>query len=537
MSKEPAGQDVELWGPEEQEMELSGPNDGGWYTSQLNDWVPLCPQLKDSAVRLYWIMRALVIEKRGPVRKLTVLELCHLLPTKSGVPSSLARVRGLLSDLSAVGLISTPDGEPVRTSSRAKASGTALRIQIKDRPSAGRAYEGPRNAFDALDSIREAARQQAAAAVAKEAARDAARKAERAAQEALTSAGQISGPHLPGMDAGQISGPAGQKSGPWGQISDPHSGADLQDREPPFSLSAQSSRSRTSRPSVRTPEVDPRDGSSTEGRMDGGDVDEDQETRPGATGGGVPTAATAASANGKSAATGAGVGRGSPAAVAPVVVTPGVEVLRAIGAEFPRWELGPDALRDKGLLVTGMLESGFTAAEIRDAFARRMPPRPEDLTHTIGAVAGRRLSDLIAVGPRAGVRPIPAQPEGPGWDGYGRQEHRGRDDEPTPAPAKLADKQAAIEAAASGKGTLRFCPEDGETCPNVVATGEDKCPEHLGWPMCAVCGHRKRGARRMRPGATSCGHCATAAGPLSDAELAGLLAEAARRAQPTEAPF
>jgi hypothetical protein len=292
-----------------------------------------------------------------------------------------------------------------------------------------------------------------------------------------------------------------------------------------------------SRPSVRSPEVGAREADGTDGWTDGGGGFVVQEEQPAAAGGRVPAAAGASLGNDKSAATGAGVGRGVPAAVAPVVVTPGVEVLRAIGAEFPRWELDADALRDKGLLVTGMLESGFTAAEIRDAFARRMPPRPEDLTHTIGAVAGRRLSDLIAVGPRAGVRPIPAQPEGPGWDGYGRQEHRGRDDAPTPTPAKLADKQAAIEAAAGGPAALPFCPEDGGTCPNMVATGEDKCPEHLGWPRCAMCGHRQVGGRWMRPGATSCGHCATAAGPVSDAELAGLLAEAARRAQPTEAPF
>ena len=50
--------------------------------------------------------------------------------------------------------------------------------------------------------------------------------------------------------------------------------------------------------------------------------------------------------------------------------------------------------------------------------------------------------------------------------------------------------------------------------------------------MCAVCGDRRYGARRMRPGATACDHCTpgSAAGPVSDAELAGLLATAAQRA-------
>ncbi|MDX2290929.1 MULTISPECIES: hypothetical protein [Streptomyces] len=46
----------------------------------MRDWVAVCPQLGDPAVRLYLILRSLVIDKHGPVRKLTLAELCHLLP-------------------------------------------------------------------------------------------------------------------------------------------------------------------------------------------------------------------------------------------------------------------------------------------------------------------------------------------------------------------------------------------------------------------------------------------------------------------------
>lgn len=37
-------------------------------------------------MRLHWILRALVIEQHGPVRKLTLMELCYLLPAKPVKP-------------------------------------------------------------------------------------------------------------------------------------------------------------------------------------------------------------------------------------------------------------------------------------------------------------------------------------------------------------------------------------------------------------------------------------------------------------------
>ena len=515
---------MQLSGPDD-DMELSGPDGGGWYTSQMADWVPLCPQLKDSAVRLYWIMRSLVIEKRGPVRKLTLMELCHLLPTASGAASSLARVRGLLSDLSEVGLISTPTdgtrcgGKRVKTSSRAKASGTALRIQMNTRPR-DPGYSGPRNAFAALDSIRETASERAAAAVRKEAAREAARRLERAGHDA-SNAGQISGPLSSTLETGQISSPPGQKSSPRGQISGPDSGADLRVRQPPFSPPVQSFRpDQPSRPSVPTPEVGARGRASTDGRTDGGGSAVVQDEMRGGRG----ESAAAGAAPAKSAATGAGSGRRSPVpAAGEPIMGPGADVLRAVMAELPEWTLDAAALRDQALTVDGLLASGFTPAEIRNVFASR--PLPAPLTHTVGAVAARRLRDLMQIGPLAEVPHIPGQDGG--------QEHAGRHhNDPTPTPAPLAERMAGIEAAARGGGPARYCPERGGTCPNMAAPGEERCPEHLGWPMCAVCGDRKFGARRMRPGAQACDRCTPRAEwPVSDAALAGLLAEAAQRAQ------
>jgi hypothetical protein len=239
----------------DQELELSGPDNDGWHTSNVMDWVPLCPQLGDSAVRLYWILRSLVIEKySNPVRKLTLMELCYLLPAKPAAagepvkPSSVGRIRTLLRALTAVGLVTTPEGKRLTTSSRAKAIAAGpLRIRINDRPFPD--YAGPRNAFAVLDGVREEAQLAAEKAAAAEAAREEQRKAEKAAADAATDVGQISDPQPPG----QKSDPMGQESDPRGQISDPDSGPDLQDRDLPFSPSSQSSLSPPAPPPTTAP--------------------------------------------------------------------------------------------------------------------------------------------------------------------------------------------------------------------------------------------------------------------------------------------
>ncbi|MFF3994387.1 hypothetical protein ACFYX8_13880 [Streptomyces cyaneofuscatus] len=95
----------------------------------MRDWIPVCRELSDSAIRLYLILRSLVIEKRGPVRKLTLWELCHLLPRKpvgpgeKPGPSNISRIRTLLRQLTAIGLVTTPEGHRLTTSSRPLAAG------------------------------------------------------------------------------------------------------------------------------------------------------------------------------------------------------------------------------------------------------------------------------------------------------------------------------------------------------------------------------------------------------------------------------
>lgn len=192
-------------------VELYGPEDDGWYTTRIYDWIPLCPDLKDVDVRAYLILRSLVIEKyKNPVRKLTLSTLGDLLPGVNGKENSLGRIRGVLGNLSAVGLVSTPDGDPVKTSSRPGAALKPMRIRINDLPPEG--YAGWRNTESKLAFVTRPG--------------------------ASDGAGQNSDPEPEGADseedAGQNSDPAGHYSGPLGQKNDPDSCADQGEPELPL---------------------------------------------------------------------------------------------------------------------------------------------------------------------------------------------------------------------------------------------------------------------------------------------------------------
>ena len=210
----------------EQMAEIEGPDGDKFYGAYLLDWIALCEDLQDSDARSYWSLRSLLYDNRGHVNRVRVLslaEMCQLLLGPGGKPSSLSRVRGMLDRLSKVGLVSTPEGGPVKTSSRGNALGKPLRLKIHDRPCNG--YM-PRwqNTDDKLKAIQTQVTQ---------ATRQAAEQdASRAREERAKRAGQNSGPRSDEVPAGQNSGPQSQNSGPQGQNSGPHPAADQQDREP-----------------------------------------------------------------------------------------------------------------------------------------------------------------------------------------------------------------------------------------------------------------------------------------------------------------
>ncbi|MFE9499813.1 hypothetical protein [Streptomyces collinus] len=195
----------------DQVVELYGPDVDGWYDTRVMDWIALCEQLKDGEVRAYLILRSLVVEKfKNHVRVLTLQLLCELIPSPSGGPSSLTRVRGLLDGLTEVGLVTTPEGQPLKTSSRTSALTKTLRIRINDRAPAG--YMGWRNSEDKLKAL--------GTALADLVEGDAVTGSAPAPSQAPSSAGRISDPQ---PRPGRISDPTGRISDPPGRISDPRS--------------------------------------------------------------------------------------------------------------------------------------------------------------------------------------------------------------------------------------------------------------------------------------------------------------------------
>lgn len=128
------------------EFELVGPEDGGWYRTQVHDWIALCPEVPHYAYRVYVVMRSLCIEKRAPVRRLTIEELRRLVPGVNGKEPGRSTVEGALRSLRSLGLIEALD---------AATSGGAIRYRINDMPPNSTRYGGWRNTFEKLEHIRE----------------------------------------------------------------------------------------------------------------------------------------------------------------------------------------------------------------------------------------------------------------------------------------------------------------------------------------------------------------------------------------------
>ncbi|MGW7639537.1 hypothetical protein [Streptomyces decoyicus] len=206
----------------EQPVELYGPDDGGWFRTAVMDWIALCEDLRDADVRGYQILRSLVGSKwANPVRKLSLVELCRLIPSPSGGPSGLTRVREILRRLTLVGLVTTPEGEPLKTTSRAAGADRPLRIRVNDEAPSG--YRGWRNAADTLAEV----------------------QADRAPAGGRASRPRAGRESDPGATGGRKSDPRRRKTDPAGRKSDPHPGRELRERAPIFPLSTTSSLSGT----------------------------------------------------------------------------------------------------------------------------------------------------------------------------------------------------------------------------------------------------------------------------------------------------
>lgn len=128
-----------------------------WVTHKAMHWAAISTDLTDGEYRLYNILRSLLV-KNNDVRKLRLREICALLPAPSASgevrSSSQSRVRGLLLSLGKKGLVTDPQGDPIRVSSAASAMDKELRVRVHDLPRDPAHHQGWRNTYDALDALR-----------------------------------------------------------------------------------------------------------------------------------------------------------------------------------------------------------------------------------------------------------------------------------------------------------------------------------------------------------------------------------------------
>lgn len=135
------------------EVEVFGTVGDFWSHTQVRDWVMLHPRMTRTAFHLYCLLRSMVSEKRSTsLRRMSLDQLCYLLPGVNGKPTSLTTVKDALQVLAALKLVTNPEGRLVASTGRGGIQTTLRRYQVHDLPP--EAFDGWRNAWDKLDAYR-----------------------------------------------------------------------------------------------------------------------------------------------------------------------------------------------------------------------------------------------------------------------------------------------------------------------------------------------------------------------------------------------
>lgn len=133
-------------------VELLPPQDGGWYRTQIPDWVALHPAMTHTAYRLFGIIHALILDEGTPVCQLSYDQLAYLLPGIAGKPCGMTAVKDALAVLEKLGLVTNPDGARIVSSTGRGGVTTHRRYQLHDWPTFKEQYTGWRNAAEKLDA-------------------------------------------------------------------------------------------------------------------------------------------------------------------------------------------------------------------------------------------------------------------------------------------------------------------------------------------------------------------------------------------------
>ncbi|GAA3312115.1 hypothetical protein GCM10020295_83090 [Streptomyces cinereospinus] len=146
----------------DEEFEFSGTITDYWSYTMVRDYVMLMPGMTHTAFRLYSLLRSMVTEAsrrpRGGMRRMTIDQLCWLLPGPNDKPMSVSAMYEVLKTLEKLNLVVPKDAVelPGITNLKGKvraAQGISRGFTVHDiRPAD--AHVGWRNAWDKLDAYR-----------------------------------------------------------------------------------------------------------------------------------------------------------------------------------------------------------------------------------------------------------------------------------------------------------------------------------------------------------------------------------------------
>ncbi|MFG2236133.1 hypothetical protein ACGFNX_40125 [Streptomyces sp. NPDC048723] len=137
-----------------EDIEFVGDITDYWSYTQVRDWVLLVPGITRTALHLYLLLRAMVSETArrtgGGLRRMSLDQLCYLLPGINDKPASPTMVKDALRLLEEHGLVMNPDGRLVTSTGKGGIQNSFRKYQVNDLPMD--TYVGWRNVWDKLDA-------------------------------------------------------------------------------------------------------------------------------------------------------------------------------------------------------------------------------------------------------------------------------------------------------------------------------------------------------------------------------------------------
>ncbi|GGZ83901.1 hypothetical protein [Streptomyces rubiginosohelvolus] len=140
----------------DEEFDFVGDITDYWTHTQVRDWVLLLPEITRTALHLYLTLRSMVYEaarrkRQGDLRRMSLDQLCFLLPGVKGKPCSPTMIKDALKLLDELNLVVNPEGgRLVKSTGKGGLQNSFRTYKVNDMPPD--AFVGWRNVWDKLDA-------------------------------------------------------------------------------------------------------------------------------------------------------------------------------------------------------------------------------------------------------------------------------------------------------------------------------------------------------------------------------------------------